>query len=148
MSLRQPLSIAIIFILLSLLVATVSSAQNKDEQAIRNLLHKQTLAWNNGNLEAFMQGYWKSDSLLFIGKNGPKYGYNTTLENYQKSYPDTASMGKLKFDILQVNRLSDRYFSVVGKWHLQRSIGDVQGYFTLLFSKIGKQWLIVSDHSS
>ncbi len=131
-----------------IVVSTHLQAQSNDEQAIRHLLTQQTIAWNAGNIDAFMLGYWNNDSLLFIGKNGPKYGFKTTLENYKKSYPNTASMGKLTFDLLQVKRLSARYFSVVGKWHLKRSVGDVQGHFTLLLKKIGKQWRIVSDHSS
>jgi ketosteroid isomerase-like protein len=123
-------------------------AQSKDEQTIRNILAAQTKNWNKGNIEAFMQGYWHSDSLLFVGKNGPKYGFSTTLENYHKSYPDTTSMGKLSFEILKVEQLSpDRYF-VLGKWMLKRSIGDLSGHYTLLFRKINHQWVIVVDHSS
>lgn len=137
-----------VVLLFILSIPFFSMAQNKDEQAIRQLLAEQTKAWNAGDVEAFMKGYWKSDSLVFVGKNGPKYGYDVTLENYKKSYPDTAAMGTLTFDLLQVKRLSVLYFSVLGKWHLKRSIGDVEGHFTLLIKKIGKQWLIVSDHSS
>jgi hypothetical protein len=61
-----------------------SQGPNKDEVAIRQTLNRQVKDWNTGNVDDFMKGYWKSDSLLFIGKNGPKYGYNTTLENYKK----------------------------------------------------------------
>jgi uncharacterized protein (TIGR02246 family) len=122
--------------------------QNKDEQAIKALLDEQTKAWNKGDLEAFMKGYWESDSLLFIGKSGPKYGYKTTLETYRKGYPDTVAMGKLHFDILQTKRLSVIYFFVVGKWHLQRTIGNVEGHFTLLVKKVKSKWVIVADHSS
>ena len=71
------------------------SAQTKPEQAIRNILAQQTIAWNQGNLDAFMKGYWKSDSLVFVGKSGLTYGYRQTLNNYKKNYPDTAHMGKL-----------------------------------------------------
>jgi hypothetical protein len=95
-----------------------------------------------------MNAYWESDSLLFIGKSGPKYGYKTTLENYQKNYPDTAAMGKLSFDIMQIKRLSVLYFFVVGKWHLQRSIGNLEGYYTVLLKKVKGKWVIVADHSS
>ncbi|MDP1811007.1 MAG: DUF4440 domain-containing protein [Sediminibacterium sp.] len=127
---------------------TTASAQNKDEQIIRSILANQTREWNNGNIEAFMQGYWKSDSLLFVGKNGPSYGYQNALENYQKNYPDTVTMGKLSYNILKMEQLTpDRYF-VLGKWMLKRSIGDVSGYYTLLFRKIWNQWVLVSDHSS
>ena len=110
-----------------------ATAQSKDEKTIRSLLEEQRLAWNTGNLETFMGTYWQNDSLMFIGKSGITYGWQNTLNNYKKGYPDTAAMGKLKFDILEVKRLSVMYFFVVGKWHLTRSIGDVGGHFTLLF---------------
>ncbi len=125
-----------------------ATAQNKDEQAVRQLLNAQLKGWNNGDIVTYMKGYWNSDSLVFIGKNGVKYGYKTTLENYKKNYPDTSAMGKLSFDLLEVKRLSAEYFSVVGKWHLQRTIGDLQGYFTLLIKQIKGKWMIVMDHSS
>ncbi len=124
------------------------SAQNKDVQRIKSILAAQTKQWNIGNIDSFMHGYWQSDSLLFIGSKGPKYGYKTTLDNYKKSYPDTAHMGKLLFDIVDVKKLSTEYYFVVGKWHLQRSIGDVSGMYTLLFRKINGHWVIVVDHSS
>ncbi len=123
-------------------------AQTPDELAIRKTLAEQTVAWNEGNLEAFMQGYWKSDSLMFIGKSGLTYGWQPTLDNYKKGYPDTAAMGKLDFDIVQVRRLSVMYFFVVGKWHLARTAGDLRGTFTLIFKKNKNKWVIVSDHSS
>ena len=134
--------------LLATVTLLISSAQNKDEQAIRSILAEQTIQWNKGNIESFMKGYWKSDSLLFVGKNGPKYGYQTTLENYKKNYPDTVIMGKLNYDILRVQPLSATTYFVLGKFMLIRSIGNVSGYYTLLFRKIKGQWVIVADHSS
>ncbi|MCW3087268.1 MAG: L-asparaginase [Sediminibacterium sp.] len=125
-----------------------ANAQDKNEQTIRGILSRQTADWNRGNLEAFMKGYWESDSLLFIGKNGPKYGYRAALESYRKGYPDTAAMGKLGFNILQVKPLSPDTYFVLGKWMLQRTIGNVEGHFTLLFRRIRGQWVIVADHSS
>ena len=124
-----------------------SYAQNRDEITIRKLLADQIVAWNNNSIEDFMKGYWQSDSLMFVGKNGLKYGYKTTLENYKKSYPDTSARGKLYFDILQMKRLSKEYYYVTGKWLLMRSIGNLDGYFTLLFKKIKNHWLIIADHS-
>jgi ketosteroid isomerase-like protein len=138
-------------LILSLLISTSPThaiAQNKDEQAVRRLLNNQLKGWNKGDIGCYMEGYWKSDSLVFIGKNGVKYGYRTTLENYKKNYPDTTVMGKLSFDLLEVKRLSTDYFSVIGKWYLQRSIGDVQGHFSLLMKRIKGKWMIVMDHSS
>ncbi len=119
-----------------------------DEAAIRHVLEKQATAWNKSSIEAYMHGYWNSDSLLFVGKGGPTYGYTQTLKRYKTSYSDTEKMGKLSFDILQVKRLSEEYYFVLGKWALKRSAGDVGGSFTLLFRKIKGKWLIVADHSS
>ena len=124
------------------------SAQSKDAMAIRNAMNEQLAAWNAGDIDRFMGTYWSDDSLMFIGKSGVTYGWQKTLENYKKGYPDTAAMGKLNFTILQTKRLSAIYFFVVGKWHLARSIGDVGGAFTLLFRKVKGKWMIVADHSS
>lgn len=123
-------------------------APSKNEKKILLLLDSQTNAWNQGDLISFMTGYWKSDSLQFIGKSGVTYGWDNTLKNYQKGYPDINAMGKLDFTILSLKKLSGRYFQVIGKWHLSRKIGDVGGHFTLLFKKVKGQWVIVSDHSS
>lgn len=136
-------------ILLGLLIMSFPAlSQTKDDLLIRNTMLEQERAWNAGNLEKFMQPYWMSDSLMFIGKSGVTYGWQNTLNNYKKGYPDTAAMGKLHFDIIYMKRLSVMYYSVVGKWHLTRSIGDVGGHFTLLFKKIKNKWVIISDHSS
>ena len=112
------------------------------------MLSAQETEWNKGNLESFMKGYWQNDSLLFIGKNGPKFGYETTLENYKKGYPDTAHMGKFTSTIISMKKLSKSYYFVVGKWFLKRSVGDATGYYTLLIQKINGEWVIVADHSS
>ena len=75
-------------------------------------------------------------------------GWQTTLDNYKRGYPDTVSMGKLDFNILIVKKLSDEYYYIVGKWHLQRTIGDLSGHYDLLFRKINGKWMIIADHSS
>ena len=125
-----------------------SFAQSKDEAAVRQLLNDQTQAWNRGDIDRFMKTYWESDSLMFIGKNGVTYGWTNTLNNYKRNYPDTAAMGKLSFNILLIKRLSFQYFYVIGKWHLQRSVGDLSGHYTLILKKIKGSWTIIADHSS
>lgn len=136
--------------ILFLVISTVQStqAQTTDEKIIRDMLERQTRDWNRGDIDAFMQGYWESDSLMFVGKNGATYGYQKTLSNYKKNYPDTTAMGKLRFNILEVRRLSDDHYFVLGKWMLTRTIGDLSGHYTLLFRKIKSKWTIISDHSS
>jgi len=123
-------------------------SQSKDELAIRQLLDKQNAAWNRGDIDSFMNGYWENDSLMFIGNTGITYGWSNTLKNYKKAYPDTAAMGKLTFTLVQVKKLSKEYYHVTGKWFLKRSIGDIGGHYTLLFRKINNHWVIISDHSS
>lgn len=133
----------IIFILINFVFA-----QSKDETAGRKLLSEQNIAWNRGDIEGFMKGYWHNDSLMFIGKTGITYGWQNTLDHYKKSYADTAAMGKLDFEFIEIKRLSVNYFFVVGKWHLTRTIGNIGGAFTLLLRKIKNEWVIVKDHSS
>lgn len=135
-------------VLLFCSVCFFSNAQNKDEIAITNMLKAQEAAWNEGNLEKFMIGYWQSDSLMFIGKSGPTYGYDKTLANYKKGYPDTAHMGKFTSTVISLKKLSPEYYFVTGKWFLKRSVGDATGYYTLLLRKIKGVWVIVADHSS
>ncbi|HYC39716.1 MAG TPA: nuclear transport factor 2 family protein [Chitinophagaceae bacterium] len=131
-----------------LLVSLAGAAQTAAEKKIRAILARQTAAWNRGDIEGFMKGYWESDSLMFIGQSGITYGWSRTLANYKRTYPDTVAMGQLQFDLISIRRLSPEYYFVVGKWFLKRSIGDLSGHFTLLFRKIGKSWVIISDHSS
>jgi len=138
---------SVFFALLSIISFSVFS-QTKDESEVRNLLAKQNAAWNRGDIDAFMVGYWENDSLMFIGKSGVTYGYKNTLANYKKNYPDTAIMGKLTFTLIQVKQLSPEYFHVTGKYYLTRTIGDASGHFTLLFRKINGKWVVISDHSS
>ena len=115
---------------------------------ITKVLKDQETCWNNGDLECFMEGYWKSEDLLFIGSSGPQYGWQKTLDNYRKSYPDKATMGRLKFDIIRIDNPGLNYAHVIGKYTLTREIGDASGYFTLQWKKIDGKWVIVSDHSS
>ncbi len=127
----------------------LKAQSNQDGDAIMHVLNTQTTAWNQGNIDQFMVGYWQSDSLMFIGKSGMNHGYQTTLDNYKKGYPDRAAMGTLKFDILKIKPLGKKHCFVVGKWHLTRpEKGDVGGHFSLIFEKIKGKWVIIADHSS
>lgn len=131
-----------------LLIFLPARAVGKEEAAIRNILFTQVGEWNHGHIEGHMKGYWESDSLVFIGKNGPTYGYAATLARYRKSYPDAVAMGQLTSTVISMRRLSKHYYFVTGSWALQRSKGDVSGSWTLLFRKIKGAWVIVVDHSS
>ena len=119
-------------------------------RAIVQVLTAQTAAWNRGDIPGFMQGYWHSDSLVFIGRKGPTYGWQPTLANYQKSYPDAAAMGQLDFSGLRVLLLAPGAAQVVGHWHLARpvALGDLQGYFLLVLRQIEGKWVVVADHTN
>lgn len=132
----------------SLLFSIFSVAQNNTENKIISILQTQDESWNNGDIDGFMQTYWKSDSLMFIGKSGVTYGWKNTLNNYKRGYPDTAAMGKLSFTLINIKKLSRKYYHVIGKWYLTRTAGNLQGHFTLLLQKIQGKWLIIADHSS
>jgi len=138
----------LIFVLLVGLNYKNSYGQSKDLKSITNILATQEKAWNNGDLVGFMNGYWQSDSLCFIGKRGLTYGWEATLANYKKSYPDTNAMGKLTFTLLRTEKISNKAYYVIGKWKLTRTNDVLEGHFTLLWKKIKGQWVIVADHSS
>ena len=137
-----------ILLLPALAFSLVALAQPRDAVSIRKVLDEQIKEWNKGNIEGFMQGYWRSDSLMFIGKSGINWGWQKTLDNYRKNYPDTIAMGKLSYDLILVKELSPEYYYVVGKWMLIRSIGNLGGNYNLLFRKLNGQWFIIADHSS
>jgi len=134
-------------IFIALLLTFPLAAQDKSE--ILNILKRQEGHWNNGNIEAFMEDYWKSPELKFIGKNGVTKGWDATKERYLRTYPDRATMGTLTFDIREVDFHSDQAAWVLGEWNLKRpEKGNIGGFFTLVFKKIDNRWVIVSDHTS
>lgn len=123
----------------------IGNAQSTKQ--VIDLMKEQENAWNEANIEGFMQYYWKSDSLKFIGSKGITYGWEKTFANYKKSYPNAEAMGKLRFTVLECTQLSKNAIYVVGKWELAKE-KPVGGHFTLLWRKIDGKWIIVSDHTS
>ena len=142
----------ILFISGLFLITTVLFLQKqvsqKDSLVIINILSKQQDDWNRGDIDAFMQGYLKSDKLVFSGASGPIYGWEETRNRYKKIYSDRQKMGKLKFDVLNIIGLSPNVIQLQGKYFLKRTIGDAQGYFTLNWIRNNNQWYIISDHTS
>lgn len=125
-------------------------AQSEKEQAsIRKIMDDQAAAWNRGDIDAFMSiGYWKSDKLKFVSGDRITYGWQSTLDNYKKTYSSTALMGKLTFSGLEIDVLSKDAAFVIGSWSLAREKDNPKGKFTLLFRKFKEGWRIVTDHSS
>lgn len=118
-----------------------------DLAAIKEVLGRQENAWNEGNIEAFMEGYWRSDSLQFVG-TGITRGWQTTLERYKKNYPDLATMGKLHFEFFNFALLAPGACLVTGRYTLTREKDTPTGMFTLVLRKISGNWVIVYDHTS
>ncbi|MFN4082994.1 MAG: YybH family protein [Bacteroidia bacterium] len=141
---------AVIFIVFASLGLNAQSKNKKSINEILSVLKLQEQKWNEGDIEGFMEPYLKNDSLMFIGKKGITKGWQQTLNNYKKSYPDAASMGKLQFEIIKIELIHKSSAYVVGKWHLNRdeTKGNLSGYFSLLMKKMNNSWQIVIDHSS
>lgn len=120
-------------------------------ESIQEKLDLQENAWNSGDIKGFMDGaYWQSDSLMFIGSKGLTKGFESTLSNYQKSYPNSEAMGTLMFELLEWKPLGTRHGLLIGEWHLQRNgtLDDLSGHFSLIWEKRDSTWMIIADHSS
>jgi ketosteroid isomerase-like protein len=120
---------------------------NSGVTIVKESMMIQQKAWNTGDIKGFMAYYWKSDSLKFIGSKGITYGWQKTLDNYIKGYPDKEAMGQLTFTILECTQLSENSIYVIGKWELAKD-KPAGGHFTLLWKKIEGKWVIVADHTS
>jgi hypothetical protein len=137
----------ILFILLTLSGCNSEFDSQSEEKAIRELLLTQQLAWNEGRIDEFMEGYWKSDSLMFIGSK-ITYGWDSTLARYHRTYPDLDAMGKLTFTFYDFKFVSNDACLLTGKYHLKRAADEPSGMFTLLLRKKNDKWTIVYDHTS
>lgn len=140
--------IVVVMCLLSINLSAKEALKEKEKAIILALLDKQTEAWNAGNLEKFMETYWHSDKLAFVGGNGPTYGWDATLERYKKGYPDKKAMGHLNFKVLNISKIDKKTVLLIGRFELIREIVDVAGHFTLVIQNINGEWKIISDHSS
>ncbi len=125
-----------------------STDAKADEAAIRSILDAGQIAWNNGNLEAFMEGYWKSDSLQFMSPRGINHGWQEVLDGYKAGYPDRAAMGTLSYEVLKVTPLSHDNYVVSARFHLTRAGDGLDGMITLIFKRIDGRWVAVYDHTS
>jgi ketosteroid isomerase-like protein len=134
-------------VFLTLLLLQIGFSQN-DQQQILSVLNIQIESWNKGDLDAYMEGYWKSDELVFTSSGKITKGWKQTLDKYKKSYDTKDKMGRLKFSDLEVKKLSENSAYVLGKWELRRKTDNPKGVFTLIFKKMNEGWRIVHDHTS
>ncbi len=139
---------AIFFLLVGIHLPALSQYENTARQQISSVLERQKGAWNNGNIENYMNDYWKSDSLLFTSGGNIQRGWNATYDKYKKSYNSKEKMGELKFSELEIKLLSKESAWVFGHWELKRDKDNPKGVFTLVLRKFKDGWKIIHDHTS
>lgn len=128
-------------------ITTFAQNQSEDRKAILTVLKMQENAWNQNNLEGFMEGYIKSDSLKFYGSSGLTHGWQNTLEKYKKGYPTKEHTGNLSFTIDAITQIEEGSYYVMGQFHLVRNTGNANGVFLIIFRKIEGEWKIIADLS-
>lgn len=143
-----------LFVILTLLFATLpllgqTSAQKENAtNAILKVMNEQSDAWNRGDIDGFMQGYWKSDKMLFVSGDNVSRGWQAALDRYKKSYDSRAKMGTLTFSGLEIDVISKDYAIVLGSWSLEREKDRPHGKFTLIFRRFKDGWKVIRDHTS
>lgn len=138
------------FAVLFFIAATVS-AQSKNAKIadeIKKVMNAQASAWNAGDIEGFMRGYWKSEEMKFVSGDTVSRGWQAALDRYKKNYDSRAKMGTLEFSGLEINVLSKDAAVVLGNWSLARETDNPKGKFTLIFRKFKDGWKVVHDHTS
>ncbi|MBR8536122.1 nuclear transport factor 2 family protein [Carboxylicivirga sediminis] len=124
-----------------------STVDDEVKQTILQQMEDSRQGWNDGDFERYMQVYWQSDSLCFMGLNSITYGWQNTLERYQKGYPTAAHRGTLTYTFKRFKQLADDCVIVIGSFHLKRQMGDAEGNFSLVWKYIDDQWKIILDHT-
>mgnify|MGYP000491162517 FL=1 len=138
----------LIFLLVTFFLQGQTNISREDSISISQVLKDQEKAWNDGDIDKFMQGYLKSDNIVFTGSNGSIYGWEETRKRYLNKYSNRTLMGRLKFRIINFQKLSDNIIQMQGSFYLKRKIDDSKGFFSLIWKKEDEKWFIISDHTS
>jgi ketosteroid isomerase-like protein len=133
--------------LMVLVIVPVAIAATPQTE-IRAVLDAQLAAWNRGDVDAYMLGYWNSPKTIFAGSSGVFKGWQAVLDRYKRAYPDRAAMGHITFTALEVTELAPDVALAIGHWHLKRANGELGGFFTLVLRKFPEGWRIILDHTS
>lgn len=141
-----------VFLISIILTLSLSCSENSNpantKATIDQIMDTQENAWNQGDIDGFMNAYWESDELAFVGSKGLTKGYSGVLSNYKKTYPNKEKMGTLEFVNKEMRPLGDDYFFVVGQWTLFRTVDTLQGHYSLVWENQDGKWVIINDHSS
>ena len=144
----------VVFLFVCLLAVTISvpaqaaADRGRIESDIRKVMSDQAAAWNRGDIDGFMRGYWNSEDLVFVSGDSVTRGWRPTLERYKKSYDSREKMGTLTFSDLEITVLSRDAAVVLGSWALAREKDNPHGKFTLTFRRFREGWRIIMDHTS
>jgi|ERR1043166_6424492 ketosteroid isomerase-like protein len=135
--------------LLSVIASLFTGCANPvDHPEIRAVLDSQVRAWNSGDLEGFMAGYWKSEEMLFSTPKSQTTGWQATLDRYRAHYPTGQAMGRLRFEQLQIAQSAPEAAEVSGRYVQQTPEGLKTGRFFLTFRRMDNRWVIVHDHTT
>lgn len=126
---------------------TTNRNEADDINQIKKILNDQQHSWSNGDIEGFMSGYWKSDSLKFYSGAKLSKGWQNTLDNYKVRYPTSAHTGTLNFKIADISKINEDAYWVMGEYHLKREVGNAKGTFMIIFKRMDGEWKIVADSS-
>ena len=143
--------VSLLFLSLALSTSVAAQSDKQRSAIVRDItavLNTQTNAWNRGDIEGFMLGYWNSEQLVFASGDNVTHGWQTTLDRYKKNYNSREKMGTLKFSDLEINVISKDAAVALGSWSLARTSDNPKGKFTLIFRKFKEGWRIVHDHTS
>ena len=140
---------AVVLLAASITASSQTAAESRRiESDIRQVMNDQVAAWNRGDIDGFMRGYWNSDDLIFVSGDNVTRGWRPTLERYKRSYDSRAKMGTLAFSDLEIKVLSRDAAVVLGSWALERDKDNPHGKFTLTFRRFREGWRIIIDHTS
>ena len=149
MSLQTRLTLFIICdILMAPLVCAKPEQPPNSVAEIQSVLSAQQDAWNRGDIDAFMNGYARSASTVFVSEDEVRRGWETVRNRYRMRYSDRAKMGTLSFSDTEATMLSPDAAVVLGRWRLKRTNDEPKGQFTLIFKRLPEGWRIVHDHTS
>ncbi len=138
----------VLIVLLNSIITYTQDFRESDSLSILSVLENQKKAWNNNDIDKFMQGYLNSEKLIFVNKNGPIYGWDFVRDRYKTEYSSKYLMGDLDFEIYDLFLITNRSAILIGKFNLVRDDEELTGFFSLIFKKIKGDWYIVSDHTS
>ena len=149
MSLQTRLTLPVIcYILIAVLACAAPEQTSTSVAEIQSVLTAQQDAWNRGDIDAFMNGYARSASTVFVSQDEVSRGWETVRDRYQVKYSDRTKMGTLSFSEIEVTMLSPDAAVVLGRWKLKRENDEPHGRFTLIFKRLPEGWRIVQDHTS